>query len=110
MNTFYRGADLIYQVRALYDDLGTVIDPATFTAIVATFKAGNVEVEYTLADAEIEVDGNYINIIVQRADFESQYQGSWSLKLETEETDADFASNKRVRIGHVNSAFNLQEV
>ena len=108
-DTFYRGADLIYRLQALYDDTGDVIDPSTFTAITATFSGGGRTVTYTLADSEIEVDGLYFNIIIQRADFETQYQGSWDLVVETEETDVDFASNKRVRIGRINSAFRLVE-
>jgi hypothetical protein len=109
MRTFFRGADLIYQIQALYDDTGTVIDPSTFTAITATFCKGSLTVAYTLADSEVEVDGSNINIIVQRADFESKNEGKWDLKLETQETDANFASNVRVRIGEIIGAFRLDE-
>ena len=110
MPTFYRGADLIYRVRALYNDTNAVITVSTFSAITAVFSNGGRKVTYTLADGEITTEGNYLNIYIQRADFESKNQGTWDLKITTEETDIDFADNKRVRIGYILSAFNLEEV
>ena len=106
---FYRGADLIYRLRALYQDTNAVIDPSTFTTITATFNGGGRDVEYTLADSEISIDGNFMDVIIQRADFSSKYRGSWDLVLTTEETDTDFASNKRIRIGRLSAVFNLRD-
>lgn len=109
MPTFYRGADLIYQIRALYNDTGAIIDVSTLTSIVAAFSMGGKTITYTLADSEIVIDSNYINIYIQRADFESQNQGSWNLKITTQEADADFADNVRVRVGEIINAFRLDE-
>ncbi len=109
MPLFYKGADLIYQVQTLYDDTGAAIDPTTFTEITATFTGTGNTVTYTLGDSEIEVDSGNINIIIQRDDFNDLGDGLYKLKLETEETDTDFASNTRIRIGVISNAFNLVE-
>lgn len=109
MPTFYRGADLIYRIRALYNDNNEIIDVSTFTAIEAVFSNSGREITYTLADGEITTDDNYLNIYIQRADFENKNQGSWNLKITTEEADTDFADNVRVRIGEIINAFRLDE-
>ena len=109
MSVFYRGADLIYRIKALYSDTSETIDPAIFSAITATFSIGNKQITYTLDDSEIVINGNYIDIYIQRADFENKNQGSWNLKITTEEADTNFSDNIRVRIGEIINAFRLDE-
>ncbi len=109
MPTYFRGADLIYKVRARFDDTREIIIISTFTSITATFCLGGVEIEYTLDDSEITIDNNLINIYVQRSDFDSSNQGLWHLKIQTEETDASFADNVRVRKGEILNALRVDE-
>lgn len=109
MSLLYRGADLIYNITFKYEDTGETIDPSDFTEITATFSGGRRSIVYTLSDSEIVVDGSTIDIVMQRDDFSTKYEGLWDLVIETEEADANFEDSIRIRIGKIVDAFNLQE-
>ncbi len=110
MSMLFRGADLVYRTRLLYEDTKEVIALTMFTEIVARFVVFDYEIEYKLSDSEITIDGNYLNIRVQRDDLASKYRGSWNLVLMTEEADSEFEDSKRIRIGRIIDAINLQDV
>jgi hypothetical protein len=107
MSTLLKGSDLVYRLQVKYNYSTTVQDPADYTTIVANFTHGTTVVEYSLADSEIVINGKFIDILVQRADFDSKNIGSYCLTLTTEEDDSNYEDNKRVRKGELKNAFTL---